>query len=536
MSSEIQNNEAEKTRQSIASRLAQVDGGEDAPEQDPLESIGESDTYVSPATAEGFQSVFSPISDDEGSKPKRRRKLWIIPLVLVALLVAGYVGGAVYFNDHCLPNTTVDGDDVSGKTKSEIAASIQAQLDGYTLSVSGDGVELSLKGSDLGLAYDGEAYATEVMSRANAWEWPLIISKTRAYELQKTVKYDSEKVASALAPFVESSKASAEESRKNASITYDAATASYTLKDGGDTRTLDADLAAKKICSAIDSLQSSVALGDECLDAGDDYSKSVAEANAYLAAAPELTLAGKAVCQVSAEQVASWLKIGDDLSVEVDSSAVTTWCKGELSKACDTVGTERTYTRPDGKSVTVSGGTYGWNINGAETAEKIVDALKAGQKTTIEIPTYSQGETYANGGADWGNRYIDVDLTEQYARMYDASGNLIWETEIVTGDATKGYNTPCGVYTMNSNRASNNVELRGKTDATTGEPEYISYVDYWMPFIDNSYALHDASWRSRFGGTIYEGNGSHGCVNLPVDKAAELFNLCSVGDVVVVHN
>ena len=57
-----------------------------------------------------------------------------------------------------------------------------------------------------------------------------------------------------------------------------------------------------------------------------------------------------------------------------------------------------------------------------------------------------------------------------------------------------------------------------------------------MPFIGNSWALHDASWRSRFGGDIYQYAGSHGCVNLPGDKAKELFGLCKVGDVVVVHN
>ena len=510
MSLENQSYSADNTRANVASRLAMLDTI-DAPEPDHGDG-------------------------NKAGAPRRRGKLWVIPVVIVALIAAAYVAGGIYFSEHCLPNTTVDGDDVSGKTKSEIASSIESQVEDYALSVSGDGVELSLAAADIDLGYDGDAYAEEVMGRANPWAWPVLISQTRDYNLQKTVKYDREKVVSALAPYVEQSKAAAEEARKSASIAYDSAAASFALQGGGDTRTLDADLAAGKVCSSLDALQASVTLGDECLDAGDDYSKSVAEANAYLAAAPTLTLAGTTVCEVSADQIASWLKIGGDLSVEIDSDAVTTWCRGDLSKACDTVGTTRAYTRADGKQVSVSGGTYGWNIDGAETATQIVDALRSGQKTTIEIPTQSQGAVYAAGGADWGNRYIDVDLTEQHARMYDASGNLIWETDIVTGDATKSYDTPTGVYTMNSNRASNNVELRGKIDPETNEPEYISYVDYWMPFIGNSYALHDASWRSRFGGTIYQGNGSHGCVNLPTDKAQELFNLCSVGDVVVVHN
>ena len=168
-------------------------------------------------------------------------------------------------------------------------------------------------------------------------------------------------------------------------------------------------------------------------------------------------------------------------------------------------------------------------------ASQIVSDLQSGTSTTIEVPTKSAAAAYAPGGKDWGNRFIDIDLTEQHVRMYDASGALVWESDCVSGDSGKGHDTPCGVYTMDSYRASGNVELRGAIDPSTNEPEYISKVQYWMPFIGNSYALHDADWRSNFGGNIYTYNGSHGCVNLPSSKAAELYNLTSVGDVVVVH-
>ena len=78
-------------------------------------------------------------------------------------------------------------------------------------------------------------------------------------------------------------------------------------------------------------------------------------------------------------------------------------------------------------------------------------------------------------------------------------------------------------------------------DEKTGDPTYISYVDYWMPFVGNLVAFHDASWRSSFGDDIYKSNGSHGCVNLPADKANQplqlkLYHIIKVGDVVVVHS
>ena len=51
----------------------------------------------------------------------------------------------------------------------------------------------------------------------------------------------------------------------------------------------------------------------------------------------------------------------------------------------------------------------------------------------------------------------------------------------------------------------------------------------------NSYGLHDASWRSRFGGNIYTYNGSHGCVNMPRSEVSKLYNMVEIGTPVYVH-
>ena len=56
-----------------------------------------------------------------------------------------------------------------------------------------------------------------------------------------------------------------------------------------------------------------------------------------------------------------------------------------------------------------------------------------------------------------------------------------------------------------------------------------------MPFRANAWGLHDASWRSSFGGSIYVYNGSHGCVNLPSSAAAELYEIIDVGCPVLIH-
>ena len=63
---------------------------------------------------------------------------------------------------------------------------------------------------------------------------------------------------------------------------------------------------------------------------------------------------------------------------------------------------------------------------------------------------------------------------------------------------------------------------------------YASPVTYWMPFCNNV-GMHDASWRSSFGGAIYKTSGSHGCINLPKSAAQKIFENIEEGDPVLVY-
>ena len=121
------------------------------------------------------------------------------------------------------------------------------------------------------------------------------------------------------------------------------------------------------------------------------------------------------------------------------------------------------------------------------------------------------------------NTYIAVSINEQYIWFYQ-NGNLVISSPIVTG--TRGFHdTPKGTYQI-LNKARN-IYLTG--------PDWRSFVNYWMSFIGNSIGLHDASWRSSFGGSIYTTNGSHGCVNLPYNVAKTIYENASIGTKVIVY-
>ena len=121
-------------------------------------------------------------------------------------------------------------------------------------------------------------------------------------------------------------------------------------------------------------------------------------------------------------------------------------------------------------------------------------------------------------------------LTTQHM-WFIKDGQIALETDIVTGNPNKGNATPQGTYSLTYK--SRNKTLRG-TKKPDGTYEYETPVAYWMPF-NGGIGFHDATWQSSFGGNRYLSHGSHGCVNMPKDKAAALYDLIPDGCPVVCH-
>ena len=152
-------------------------------------------------------------------------------------------------------------------------------------------------------------------------------------------------------------------------------------------------------------------------------------------------------------------------------------------------------------------------------------AALTGDMTARRTPDFHgvQAGSFSNTNA-LGNTYIEIDLTAQ-ALYYYVNGTLVLGTPIVSGNTSAGMGTPTGIFAINGNK-SNNTYLTGRN--------YRSFVYNWMPFVGNSIGIHDATWRSSFGGSIYRTSGSHGCVNIPLDAATKLYPIVNVGTPVIV--
>ena len=169
--------------------------------------------------------------------------------------------------------------------------------------------------------------------------------------------------------------------------------------------------------------------------------------------------------------------------------------------------------------------TYGHQVDlETEPLNLYQDILS--RKSVKREPAY-----YMNSMMDgsFGGTYVEVDKNTQHVWYY-SGGELVWESDCVTGRESEGRRTPTCVYYIYLKQR--NRVLKGRPDEN-GNPSYESFVNFWMPF-NGGIGLHDATWRSDFGGDIYYYSGSHGCVNLPYSKAESLYEMVETGTPVIV--
>lgn len=116
--------------------------------------------------------------------------------------------------------------------------------------------------------------------------------------------------------------------------------------------------------------------------------------------------------------------------------------------------------------------------------------------------------------------FVIVDISDQTAYLYE-NNELVASTPVVTGKnstpTTKGVHE---VWLMEKDRYLKGADFKVHVDV--------------VAFFHNGEGIHDANWRSAFGGELYKQGGSHGCVNMPNEAAKTFYKNLNVGDTVLV--
>ena len=207
--------------------------------------------------------------------------------------------------------------------------------------------------------------------------------------------------------------------------------------------------------------------------------------------------------------------------VVVDKEKVAALVK-ELAETYTTYGKPHTFHTTTGKDVELTYGDYGWLLDEQALADDIYERVSSKESATAEFPFAQKAMAFVDGH-DYTDTYVEISIEDQHLWYY-VDGELAMETNVVTGGVYDNHDTRVGIFSIDDKKP--NRTLRG--------PGYASFVRYWMPF-DKLIGMHDASWRSAFGGKIYLTNGSHGCVNMPTSAARFMFENVDMLTPVIVY-
>lgn len=470
------------------------------------------------------------VSEENKSKKTGKRLKKVVCIVIAAnlgIVGALYLSGALFFQEHFLPNTQIDGVNYGWKDIGQVETDIQERTSQYELTIYGrDDVTDKICGYEIGMTPVFDGSLKQIQEEQNGFEWVSALWNPYSYEISKVVQYDP----ALLDEKLESLNIFQWKNQKHPIDAYigeyEEETNSYSIVPEIPGSDIIREAAAELIAEALSALQSELDLQDAACFQEPKVTTETAWINRVVKTLNKYVSSEIIYDWNGTEEIIdgtlihNWLYV-DDKKVWIDEEKVRGYVD-ELAKKNDTFGKQREFVTTEGETVTLAGGSYGWWSNRADETQELVALIKKGE--TVEREPIYRAQGYAKGQDDIGDSYVEVNLEQQHLYLY-IEGQLELESDFVSGNTSRGNGTPPGVFGITYKER--NATLRGENYATP--------VSYWMPFNGNI-GLHDANWRRSFGGKIYRTNGSHGCVNLPPDIAAEIYEKVEKGFPVVCYN
>ena len=459
-------------------------------------------------------------------KYKKAKKIVLgVLMAYVLILVLAYAGGVVYFSKHFFSGSKINGLDSAGKTVKEVERDMESQIASYELVIKEreDKTE-TISAAKIGMQYVDDGKIKELKKQQNPFTWFLSFIHAKDYTMSATTTYDEAAVKVAVDQLAV---VQDENMVKPVNAHLEVTENGYEIIPETLGTEVDKEKVKAVVLDAIERGASEVNLEEagcytspEVLSTDEKLAKQQEEGNKFLNVTVTIDFADRQEV-VNKDVMKDWLVVGEDGSLDLSHEKAKAYVQ-ELKYEYDTFGSSRQFTTAYGETITVSGGDYGWVIAPNDTTTKILDAIKSGESQTI-TPEYTYS-AYRREKDEIGNTYVEISLSRQHMWFFK-DGQLLVSTDIVTGNHNRGWDTHTGVYAI----------MYKERDATLVGEGYNSSVTYWMPFYANT-GIHDATWRSSFGGSIYMNNGSHGCINTPYDQAEKIFNNIEKGVPVVVYN
>ena len=457
--------------------------------------------------------------------------LIIILCITLVSLMGTYIGLAIYYHNAFAYGTWINNVYCTGRSIQEVNDDLVQNFTYEGITVyDKDGNFYMISAEDINYQFDFIKALEIYQKRQNPWMWIESLYNGDSAELTPVVSYDRQMLEQILDKIPAVSAESARPAETH-DVSIIKTSQGYELVNDR-TDVLEVDEAKEAVVKAIEESKDEVSLADEgCyhdlpLTAQMKETLKIWEQVEQFQQCGIVYRIGNEQIPVDASVVCDWIELaedgsfilGDDGKLILKENAIEEFVDN-LAGKYDSVGISRQFRATRGTIVTVEGGTYGNKIDRDAEVEYLTEAFADGRQE-IHEPVYIQ-KAWAQGKNDIGSTYIEVDMGEQMMYYY-VSGVQMIATPIVTGNTSHKMGTPAGV---------NYVYLK-QTDRILRGEGYASHVDFWMP-VKGNIGIHDAAWRSKFGGTIYQTNGSHGCINTPRDAMVQLYESVEIGTPVI---
>lgn len=516
MSDTVENKELQ-TEDSVAEEKKQTEDSVTEEEKQPEEGKQDvSKETVVTAEAEPYV-VAVPVGE------RKKVPVWAkICMITVSVVAVVYLAGVAFFSTHFLWNTTLNGVDVSFLSASQAQTAIEKVIDDYQLEIQTRGGETEIiKGKDIDLDFQLLGTVEQTIQKQNVWLWFVDGWLENANVMEANVTYDIGKLNSQIRAL---------DCMQSNNIVMPVEP--QLVKKGNEYVVVEGDAGKKPleykvrkvIKESISNLMASVDLDEAGCYAELEYDvddKAVQDALEYLNAIQDMKITyefqgGEEVLKGS--EILKWVEISKDYEISLNSDDVREFIE-QLKEDYEIRGQVINFHTSYDETVEITSYIRSNELNTDVEVEELL--------STVDTAMKSGKREFVRGSDDMasvGDTYIEINLTAQHLYCYK-DGTMIFETDIVSGKPSTGCATPPGVYTIRAK--SSPAILVGET--------YRQPVSYWMPF-NGGIGLHDATWQRAYGGQRYISNGSHGCINLPLDAAKFIYEHYSAGDYVVLYH
>ncbi|MBK8731173.1 MAG: L,D-transpeptidase family protein [Tetrasphaera sp.] len=471
---------------------------------------------------------------------KSKRVLIAAPLAALIVLAGGAGAYASHYRDRALPGSEVAGVSVSGLTRAEVAAQIRDRAEKTRVTLRAGDTTRTASLSDLGYRVNVEATVDKVFGLHD--QWTSYASALVSPHTESAVVVEDPQ---ALERAVSSLVADGGTKAVNAAVTLPAGGERFVVTPDVPGTAVDPESFQAVVRKAASGLTSGTATvrfvtGRAAVTAA--MAQQAADRANALVAAPVTISAGAKTFEATSSEKASWITIPTSDGVPgaptVDAAAVEAWVRSKAdSVAVAAVAGARTLSASSGEvlRVTTQAKDGAEVTNTAQVAQAVVAGLGAGTAANATFETKTVPATWtekrvATGAenlaypAAAGEKWVDVNLSNHTMTAYEGSRAVIGPVSMVNGaEATPTVTGTFSIYLKYATQTMRGANADGSSYESPDVP--------WVAYFHGGYALHGAPWRDSFGYT-----GSHGCVNLPVPTAKQVYDWAPVGTVVVSHN